>query len=358
MRLLRREDANDYRLTDKLLDRDLPRYGILSHTWGLENEEVTFEDVGKGAMSEKIGYSKIKFCAEQAAQDGLDHCWIDSCCINRSSSPELSEAIISMFRWYSRAAKCYVYLSDVSAVANGVQQPQEKWEAAFRASKWFTRGWTLQELLAPKLVEFYSCEGKRLGDRESLKLLIQAITRIDVQALQGVPLSRFDVDDRIAWASRRATKLEEDEAYSLIGMFGVSMGPRYGEGRESALSRLYNKIARAPNTGRMGPPSKRARTDSHIEYDLFDPSQFGVTSTSPSGRDVPRSLQYNEQVETWNKRNNLFGTEKLFSGILEARKRTVGPDHPETPGSMITLASTFREQGRWHDAERLLKQAV
>ncbi|KAL9074022.1 MAG: hypothetical protein Q9157_004548 [Trypethelium eluteriae] len=150
-----------------------------------------------------------------------------------------------MFRWYGRAAKCYVYLSDVSVVQNGVQQPQEKWEAAFRASRWFTRGWTLQELLAPKLVDFYSCEGKRLGDRESLKLQIQEITRIDVQALQGVPLSRFDIKDRIGWASRRATKLEEDEAYCLIGILGVSMGPLYGEGREGALSRLHNKVTRA-----------------------------------------------------------------------------------------------------------------
>ncbi|KAF2233434.1 HET-domain-containing protein, partial [Viridothelium virens] len=197
---------------------------------------------------DKTGYSKIKFCGEQAAQDGLDHFWIDSCCINRSSSPELSEAIISMFRWYGRAAKCYVYLSDVSVIQNGVQQPQEKWEAAFRASRWFTRGWTLQELLAPKLVEFYSCEGKRLGDGESLKLQIQEITRIDVQALQGVPLSRFDIKDRIGWASRRATKLEEDEACCLIGILGVSMGPLYGEGREGALSRLHNKVTRATNS--------------------------------------------------------------------------------------------------------------
>ena len=244
MRLLTRKDVDDYRLTDMLLDHDLPRYGILSHTWGRDNEEVTFEDFTRGLDLGKIGYSKIKFCGEQAAQDGLHHFWIDSCCINKSSSPELSEAINSMFRWYSRAAKCYVYLSDVSVVQNGVQQPQEKWEAAFRASKWFTRGWTLQELLAPKLVEFYSCEGKRLGDRESLKLQIQEITRIDVQALQGVSLSRFDIDDRIAWASRRATKLEEDEVYSLIGICGISMGPRYGEGRDSALSRLHNKIAK------------------------------------------------------------------------------------------------------------------
>ncbi|KAL9615665.1 MAG: hypothetical protein Q9160_009349, partial [Pyrenula sp. 1 TL-2023] len=216
MRLLKRNHANGYCLSDYLTKHELPRYAILSHTWGRESEEVTFEDLTEGSASAKASYKKIKFCGEQAAQDDLDYFWVDSCCIKKSDTRELSEAINSMFRWYGRAAKCYVYLSDVSLGEDDAQQLQPTWEMAFRASRWFTRGWTLQELLAPRSVEFYSSEGKRLGDRESLKLQIQEITGINAQALQGSPLSGFSIEERMLWASRRVTKLEEDKAYSLL----------------------------------------------------------------------------------------------------------------------------------------------
>jgi len=186
---------------------------ILSHTWGADDEEVTFIDLAEGAGKNKTGYGKIQFCGEQAASDDLRYFWMDTCCIDKSNNTELSEAITSMFRWYRDAAKCYVYLSDVSigSSSENDQFSQSKWESAFRESRWFTRGWTLQELIAPASVEFFSREGERLGDKKSLERQIHEITEIPVQALQGSSLSDFSVKERMTWAEKRKTKRKEDK---------------------------------------------------------------------------------------------------------------------------------------------------
>lgn len=145
----------------------VPEYAILSHTWGPDTEEVTFRDLTDGTGEEKTGYEKIKFCAAQARRDGLQYFWVDTCCINKSNKAELSNAINSMFCWYQNAARCYVYLADVSVASNekkrkrkrdvsDIQQSGLAWEPSFRESKWFTRGWTLQELLALASVEFFT----------------------------------------------------------------------------------------------------------------------------------------------------------------------------------------------------------
>ncbi|KAF2185934.1 HET-domain-containing protein, partial [Zopfia rhizophila CBS 207.26] len=168
----------------------------------------------------------------------------DPVCIDKSSSAELSEAINSMFRWYHDAAKCYVYLSDVSiggSVGNDLSS-QRTWKPAFQHSRWFTRGWTLQELLAPTSVEFFSVEGERLGDKNSMVQEIHEITGISAQALQGTLLSRFRIDERMSWTARRETKREEDAAYSLLGIFDIHMPLLYGEGRKKALTRLQKEI--------------------------------------------------------------------------------------------------------------------
>jgi len=170
MRLLKRKDDGDFSLTEFVGDK-IPPYTILSHTWRAGNEEVTFKDLLEGTGKSKAGYRKICFCGEQTAKDGLQYFWVDTCCIDKSSSAELTEAINSMFRWYQDAAKCYVYLSDVS-VSGSVEDHQfsrSTWKLAFKRSRWFTRGWTLQELIAPELVEFFSVEGKRLGNKQSLE---------------------------------------------------------------------------------------------------------------------------------------------------------------------------------------------
>ena len=248
MRLLQLQNDGDFSLTTNLLDDDLPRYAILSHTWEDDSEEVTFEDLVGNSGKGKAGYRKLQFCGKQAARDDLQYFWVDSCCIKKSSDAELSEAIISMFRWYRGAAKCYVYLSDVSIwdATMDDESSHFKWEQAFRKSRWFTRGWTLQELLAPASVEFFSSEGQRLGNKDSLKQQLHEITGIPVRALQGSPLSDFSIAERISWAEKRETTREEDKVYSLLGIFDVYMPLLYREGRENAFKRLKKKIGRLP----------------------------------------------------------------------------------------------------------------
>jgi hypothetical protein len=151
-----------------------------------------------------------------------------------------------MFRWYQNAARCYVYLSDVSTRKRKIDDVLGKftWEVAFRSSRWFTRGWTLQELLAPSIVEFFSQEREKLGDRISLKILIYKITSISLGALSGDPLPQFSVNERLRWKEGRETKREEDGAYSLQGIFSVDIAPVYGEGAAGAFKRLMDEIHR------------------------------------------------------------------------------------------------------------------
>jgi Heterokaryon incompatibility protein (HET) len=244
MRLLQLDEHSNFSLTKDLIN-DIPLYAILSHTWGEEQEEITFNDLIKDSGKSKpntIGYMKIKFCGEQAARDGLRYFWVDTCCIDKSNYTEFAEAINSMFQWYLNAAKCYVYLSDVSTGKHSLSS-QPLWESTFRRSRWFTRGWTLQELIAPSSVEFFSRDGKRLGDKKSLEVEIHEITGIPMKAFQGKrELSDFPVADRIAWAERRETTRKEDLAYSILGIFNVSMPLIYGEGRERALKRLLEEV--------------------------------------------------------------------------------------------------------------------
>jgi hypothetical protein len=243
MRLLERNNDGEFSLTKVFID-DIPRYAILSHTWGADTEEVTFEDLMNGTGNGKAGYNKIRFCGEQAKSDGLQYFWVDTCCIDKSNSTELGEAINSMFRWYRNAVKCYVYLSDVLVTERTPSNEFSDltWELAFRASWWFTRGWTLQELLAPGQVEFFSREGKRLGDKRVLEQQVHEITGIAIKALQGAPLSQFGVNERLLWAKNRQTTRKEDKAYSLLGIFDVYMSLIYGEGSDHAFERLQNKI--------------------------------------------------------------------------------------------------------------------
>ncbi|KAH7408911.1 heterokaryon incompatibility protein-domain-containing protein [Cadophora sp. MPI-SDFR-AT-0126] len=240
MRLLEYDNDGESRLTE-FFD-NIPPYAILSHTWGLE--EVNFKDIIERTGTSKAGFDKIQFCGEQARRDGLHYFWVDTCCIDKSSSAELAEAINSMFRWYRDAAKCYVFLSDVPrpTVDGGDRSHQFPWEPAIRRSKWFTRGWTLQELIAPKSVEFYSKDREFLGDKKSLERHICEVTGIPSKALRGSPLANFSVAERMSWIEARQTTRKEDMAYSLLGIFDVSMPLIYGEGRENAFKRVREEI--------------------------------------------------------------------------------------------------------------------
>jgi hypothetical protein len=251
IRLLRR--SKDGKLTFReFAGADVPAYAILSHTWGPATEEVSFQDLELGTSKEKSGYRKILFCEKQAATDGLHYFWVDTCCIDKRNNTELTKAINSMFRWYGSAARCYVYLSDVPTSGSPNEEVQQNvWEAKFRKSRWFTRGWTLQELLAPAAVQFYSSHGKYLGDKQSLVRIIHETTGISVTALQGHPLESFSVTERMAWAAKRQTTEEEDAAYCLLGIFNTFMPLIYGEGRDSALKRLQREVDGRPPTGTL-----------------------------------------------------------------------------------------------------------
>jgi hypothetical protein len=221
---------------------DIPPYAILSHTWGADGDEVTFADLQTGGGRRKRGYKKILFCGRQARRDNIQYFWVDTCCIDTTDKAEHSQAIQSMFRWYRSATKCYVFLSDVSTNADGISV-ESSWESAFRLSRWFTRGWTLQELLAPTTVEFFSQEGEKLGNKVSLTPLIRKITGISLEVLKGAPLFHSSTNERWRWAEGRKTKRDEDRAYCLQGIFGIELAPVYGEGESGAFDRLKHEVS-------------------------------------------------------------------------------------------------------------------
>ena len=213
----------------------IPPYAILSHRW--TEEELTFKEVFKQrANVEKKGYRKMLAACEVTKTYGLQYLWIDTCCIDKKSSADLSEAINSMFAWYRDAEICLAYLEDVGHVSDcGV---------AFEDSLWFTRAWTLQELLAPRIVEFFDNQWRNIGSRQScLKALVQ-ITGV-IEGVLDLSWSMWSrpIAERMSWAANREATRVEDIAYSLIGIFNVNMPLLYGEG-EKAYIRLQEELLR------------------------------------------------------------------------------------------------------------------
>ncbi|KAJ8118429.1 hypothetical protein OPT61_g573 [Boeremia exigua] len=267
MHLLHSKGENRFELI-YYVNHQIPPYAILSHRWGAKDDEVTFDDLKTGEGEKRVGFRKIKFCAQQAALDGLEYFWIDTCCIDKNSSTELLEAINSMFLWYQKSTKCYVYLDDVSS------DSLAKDGQAFQKSLWFTRGWTLQELLAPKCVEFFSVEGYQLGSKSTRVDEIAEITQIPVKALEGKALSRFSVNERMTWTKGRQTTREEDTAYSLLGIFDIQMSLFYGEGQDKAFKRLNKKIKNSQESGQVADVPLRS---DHFKFVLQAPTMLNET---------------------------------------------------------------------------------
>ena len=205
---------------------------------------VTFEDIKQSRGQGKRGYQKIDSCCKQALvetrlsykpmgkkEQGLAYIWVDTCCIDKSNSAELSEAINSMFKWYRSSTICYAYLSDVSG------------ESIFelRESVWFTRGWTLQELIAPFKLRFYNCNWTAIGDKDKLHSELTKFTGIPWGALTLHTPSDYNIAEKMSWAAQRTTTREEDAAYCLLGIFEINMPMIYGEGRR-AFRRLQEEI--------------------------------------------------------------------------------------------------------------------
>ncbi|RYP69917.1 hypothetical protein DL771_005810 [Monosporascus sp. 5C6A] len=213
---------------EEFIGAAIPPYAILSHAW--EDDEVFFHDIALGNVEYKAkrGWHKIEKSCEQALRDRLDYVWVDTICIDKSSSAELSEAINSMFKWYRSSAICYAYLCDLP-------------ELHLEQSRWFTRGWTLQEMIAPRELWFYDRNWVVQGSKSTLLDKLQEITGVDTTALRGGNLRFFSVARKMSWASKRQTTREEDIAYCLLGIFDISMPLLYGEGSK-AFIRLQEEI--------------------------------------------------------------------------------------------------------------------
>lgn len=243
MRLIR---ASSIDRPDELAFKDfpvsqLPPYAILSHTW--RNDEVIWADIQRGTATQKPSFDKIRHCCLQALKDGLEWVWIDSCCIDKSSSAELSEAINSMYNWYQQADICYAHLEGVSAAVDVTKVTSVGGGGGeFARCRWFSRGWTLQELLAPTEMAFYSEDWVKVGDKAAIHRPLSIITGIDEDILTGARAPESaSIAKRMSWAAYRETTRPEDVAYCLMGMFGVNMPMLYGEGSRAFL-RLQEEI--------------------------------------------------------------------------------------------------------------------
>ena len=242
---------------EEFFDDNIPRYAILSHTWG--HNEPTYRDFA--APGNRDANIKIDGCCDQALLDKYEYVWIDTICIDKSSSAELSEAINSMYTWYESAGVCYAYLSDVSSDHNTPVAQLVDPDTDFCRSKWFTRGWTLQELIAPRRVVFYNSRWLKIMEKRILRdwdrpvysreekqrdwhSVLGKITRIPYEVLNGsAALTEITVAARMTWAANRRTTRKEDIAYCLLGIFKINMSMLYGEG-DRAFTRLQEEIIR------------------------------------------------------------------------------------------------------------------
>ncbi|KAF6809541.1 HET domain protein [Colletotrichum sojae] len=247
-----------------------PPYAILSHRW--TDDEVLLGDIQSGKARSKASFAKLKGCCDVALGQGLSHVWIDTCCIDQTSSAELSEAINSMFRWYRGAQVCYAYLFDACV------------ERDYLQSQWFDRGWTLQELIAPKEVQFYARDWTQFGDRTCLSSSLSLRTGIAEEYLLGSNVWNAPIAERMSWAARRETTKPEDIAYCLFGIFNIHMPLLYGEGGENAFIRLQREIISTLNFAddswlawglNIAPKSKPTR-------DLTCAALDGMLARSPS----------------------------------------------------------------------------
>ncbi|KAM7198693.1 Heterokaryon incompatibility protein (HET) domain containing protein [Naviculisporaceae sp. PSN 640] len=304
MRLLRFDDDDNYTFSENFVGQAvIPPYAILSHTWGADGDEITYKDVLNidYEVRKKPGFKKLQFCARQAKADKLEHFWIDTCCIDKSDSTELNEAINSMFSWYAKSKVCYVYLTDVhikeedckaaieetflqirnhksndnTSSAGHDDDDLNRWYnpstwgdlgsthllhpdrgavavchsrmllgPQLQMSRWFKRGFTLQELLAPRNIKFYSSDDVYMFNKDQdSAFILSDITGIPRNALLGsVPLSHYGVDERFNWVASRKTTREEDIAYCMLGIFNVFIPLIYGEGEANASYRLRRAI--------------------------------------------------------------------------------------------------------------------
>jgi hypothetical protein len=264
MRLLQTNSYELFEASD--IPVPFPSYAILSHTWISSKDEITYQDMKtrtgdiKNNVYKQKGWSKLKDYCDRASKDDWKWAWMDTCCIDKTNPADTQEAINAMFRWYQNAGVCYAHLSDVefSKASHIVSLPEdidadsgtnglvrEALKDEFIRAKWFTRGWTLQELLAPHYLIFVDHAWRHMGTREGWALEIEQASNIEARHLNAFDPTDFascSTAMRFSWASGRETTVEEDESYSLLGLFGISLPLIYGEGGRQAFNRLQRQL--------------------------------------------------------------------------------------------------------------------
>ncbi|KAK4032710.1 HET-domain-containing protein [Parachaetomium inaequale] len=308
MRLL---NAATHALEEFVDDDHVPPYTILSHTWGAE--EVTFKDLSSAltsppvdwrAYKNKQGWPEIVNSAQHARNCGWRYIWIDTCCIDKSDVTDLSEAINSMFRWYECAEVCYAYLANVPPDHPTLVHP---WTWSFRSSRWFRRGWTLQELLAPSFLEFLDRDWNPIGSRTNgpMKLSWRRAS---------------SVATKLSWAANRETTLVGDRTYSLLGLLGVNMPLIYGEG-ERAFTRLQHELIRSSSDESIfawgSPMSECSRNIAHgVDSPILAPS--------------PRDYEHTRGIVTWMFDKRRKGFAMTNAGLsLNAELLRMDPRHAD-----------------------------
>ncbi|KAE9976271.1 hypothetical protein BLS_002145 [Venturia inaequalis] len=320
-------------------------YGILSHTWLPRKKEVTFEDMqmDQEHYRNKLGYGKIKGCCEQARAEStpIDWVWIDTCCIDQKKEAELGQAIRSMWRWYADAAFCYALLADVSG-KTPIDSPS--FDETFKNDKYFTRAWTLQELLAPKEVVMFSKDWDRIGTRAGFRKIISAATRIDPKALDGIDTSRssFSIAQRMCWAADRNCSIPEDIAYCLMGIFDVSMPVLYGENPEKAFLRLQEEIVKQTNDESLlawDPDPDHIESGAETSGSGYTTSPLRLTGPLASH---PRQFRNSGNIKTFNIWDQAFPY-SMHSGVMEIRLPLV-PVLP--PSDLFILMFNCAREGK------------
>ncbi|KAH9920840.1 heterokaryon incompatibility protein-domain-containing protein, partial [Epithele typhae] len=238
MRML---DTSTGRFSDQLHHRRV-RYAILSHVWSRREHSNYAEYPAPDSSILPHLSDKVQKACELARSHNFKYLWIDTCCIDKTSSSELSKAINSMFEWYRCAKVCYAFLVDVH---DGVLDDRY---SGFVESEWWNRGWTLQELIAPPHVLFLTNSWTPFGTKQTLSWLITSAFGIDEKVLRNERvLSDVCVAERMSWAANRKTTEDEDEAYCLIGIFGVNVTPIYGEGQHAFVRLQHAILAQIPD---------------------------------------------------------------------------------------------------------------
>ncbi|KAK1831524.1 heterokaryon incompatibility protein-domain-containing protein [Podospora conica] len=268
------------------------RYSILSHVW--TDEECSFQefrslenaDEPSPAIIEKKGFKKIQACCKLSLDQGFEWTWIDTCCIDKTSSAELSESINSMFSWYRSSTICYAYLDDITSTSSTKKVPRRNSDSSGSESGvWYSRGWTLQELIAPLHVDFYNYFWRRIGSKWGLRREIMAFTGIGEADLIVFDPTRSSIAQKLSWASHRKTTRVEDEAYCLLGLLGVNMPLLYGEGKK-AFRRLQEELI-------------RTSTDHSIFAWGVHEAREGLLAASPRDFDYSNSIRSHLLGKAW-----------------------------------------------------------